>query len=133
MKYKSILITNERKRDCTCCDIKLVDGRQVVAYVDDRGKRKAYFCSENCVKKYDERFYGEDRNIKIGLVAYGRVCQDAYDTNSKENDISLCYEGNMRLVKSENCENGDERVSGDNVDTYNLICEEVFVVSVKDL
>jgi hypothetical protein len=82
------------------------------------------------VKKYDERFKGEEE-IKIGLVDYGRVCKNAYCPNDKDNQISVSDEAKMVLVKDSNY-GGDMEIER-GADYFSLTCDEVFVTSVKDL
>jgi hypothetical protein len=84
------------------------------------------------VKKYDERFKGEEE-IKIGLVDYGRVCKNAYCPNDKDNQISVSVEANIVLVKDNRRGYDDEWEVEKGADFFYLTCDEVFVVSVKDL
>lgn len=45
---KGIFVRNEKKRACTTCDKKLVDGILILRVIGKDGKTKANVCSENC-------------------------------------------------------------------------------------
>ena len=78
------------------------------------------------VKKYDDRFYESWKEIKVGLVPFGRVKRSAYMTM---NEISF---HNVLIIKDTQ-EGLDDWEVEKGADYYHLMCKEVFVVSVKDL
>lgn len=42
------LVRNDKKRRCSKCKSKLVDGKQVLVKVGTDGKIKEYYCKETC-------------------------------------------------------------------------------------
>jgi len=77
------------------------------------------------VKKYDERF-ATCKEIKIGTIRRGRVCPNPYGegNNDMTNPLYLLKYTEVHLRKDD---------SDDGDDEYGLECEDVIVMSVKDL
>jgi hypothetical protein len=44
------MIRNDKKRNCTKCDSKIVDGQIVIVRLSAKNKIQEYLCSEKCVK-----------------------------------------------------------------------------------
>lgn len=98
----------------------------------EREYRIEYFRRVAIVKKYDDRFKGEEE-IKIGLVDYGRVCKNAYCPNDKDNEIYISDDANIVLVRDTGRAFDNDWEVEKGADYFHLTCYEVFVVSVKDL
>lgn len=65
MVYATSFIRNEKKRKCTQCDCKLVDGRQVVVALDCSGKRKAYLCSDSCCGIFLDKGVNSEKGSQV--------------------------------------------------------------------
>jgi hypothetical protein len=81
------------------------------------------------VKKYDDRFDGDNKHIKIGKVHYGRVCQNMFDKTGTYNQINMLRNTGLSLRPHNECDMDDENKEIDN----HLYSDYVIVVTVKDL
>ena len=80
------------------------------------------------VKKYDNRF-GEKSEMKVGMFPYGRIKKNPYDTATFN---SISFNG-VYLIKDTQTPDDDEWEVEKGAEFYNITCNLVFVVSVKDL
>jgi hypothetical protein len=81
------------------------------------------------VKKYDDRFDGEHKQIKIGKVPYGRVCQNMFNKTGIFNQINVLRNTGLSLRPHNEDDIGDEYKEIDN----HLYCNDVIVTSMKEL
>lgn len=49
---KGIFVRNEKKRNCTVCNAKMVDGKTILRVIGTHGKTKANVCSEHCFTSF---------------------------------------------------------------------------------
>lgn len=47
---------NDKKRDCTRCRKKLVDGSTIVVVRNPQGKPRAHFCDHDCQQTFEHEY-----------------------------------------------------------------------------
>lgn len=91
-----------------------------------------YFKRHAIVKKYDNRYKGEEE-MKVGLFQYGRICKNTSAPDGfLQNYIQLTCDSNLVLVRDIGRTDCDWEIEK-GAEYFNCTATEVFVISVKDL